>query len=117
MIWTVEFYTDARGDSPLDDFLRSLPERDEARIAQTIELLREFGLQLGRPYVKSLTAKLWELRVSTRGRAYRIIYFAHTGRRFVLLHGFVKKTRKTPKRELDVARRRLTDYLERHREE
>ena len=46
------------------------------------------------------------------GKSYRVIYFAHTGRRFILLHAFLKKTRKTPRPELAIARKRLTGFLE-----
>jgi len=75
-------------------------------------LLREFGLQLGLPYVKHLEGKLWELRVQAGRKVYRVIYFAFTGQRFVLLHAFVKKTRKTPRKEIAIAQRRLADFLE-----
>jgi len=64
------------------------------------------------PYVRHLQGKLWELRARTRGVAYRLLYFFYTGRRIVFLHAFVKKTKKTPRREIDIAMRRLNDFLE-----
>ena len=90
-----------------------LPEKDRARIAWTINLLEEYGFQLGSPYVKHLRGKLWELRIRAGRKAYRIIYFAYVGQQFVLLHGFLKKTRKTPRRELEIAERRMADFLTR----
>jgi len=54
MTWTIDFYRDAEGNVPIEDFLVSLPEKDRARIAWTINLLEEYGLQLGPPYVKHL---------------------------------------------------------------
>jgi hypothetical protein len=57
--------------------------------------------------------KLWELRFQGQDLKYRFIYFAHSGRRFIVLHGFCKKTKKTPIRELNIARGRIQDYLER----
>jgi len=63
------------------------------------------------PYVKHLRGKLWELRVRAGRRAYRIIYFAYVGRRFILLHGFLKKTQKMSRRELEMAERRMSDFL------
>lgn len=110
--WTVENYIDAQGRSLVEEFLNQLPASDRARIDQTIGLLEEFGLQLGTPYVKHLEGKLWELRVPAGRRAYRAIYFAFTGQRFVLLHAFLKKTQKTPRREIAIARRRLADFLD-----
>jgi len=110
--WTVENYIDARGRSPVEEFLSQLPASDRARIDQNIGLLGEFGLQLGLPYVKHLEDKLWELRVRAGRKAYRVIYFAFTGQRFILLHAFLKKTQKAPRREIATARRRLDDFLD-----
>lgn len=114
MAWTIEYYTNPQGNSPVEGFLRTLPGKDEAKIAWTVKLLSEFGLELGMPYARPLKGKLWELRTRTSGGAYRIIYFAHVGQRFVLLHGFVKKTQKTPRKEMETAERRMVDYLSRH---
>ena len=105
--WTVEYYTDAQGRFPVDEFVYQQPNGDRARILRTIGLLKEFGLQLGLPYVKHLTGKLWELRTQTGSKAYRVLYFAFTGRRFILLHAFLKKTEKTPGKEIAIAEQRL----------
>lgn len=113
MDWTVEFYTGASGKAPVADFLKALPPRTRDHIFQHINLLQEQGVLLGMPYVRHLRGKLWELRVRTRGGTYRLIYFIFTGRRIILLHAFVKKTEKTPARELKTAERRLADFLER----
>ena len=72
---------------------------------------RSFGLQLSLPYVKHLENKLWELRVQAGRKAYRVIYFAWTGQRFILLHAFLKKSAKTPRQELAIAESRLADFL------
>jgi phage-related protein len=67
------------------------------------------------PYIKQLTGhkKLFEIRIKDRTGISRILYFAHTGRKFVLLHGFSKKTDKTPQREIETAEERMKDYLSR----
>ena len=111
--WTIENYQDARGHRPVEEFILGLPEKHQGRIAWTVELLKEYGLQLGMPYARHLRGQLWELRVSAGRARYRIIYSAHTGRRFILLHGFVKKTRRTPRQELVIAERRMAEFLER----
>jgi phage-related protein len=111
MTWTIDFYRDTEGNVPVEDFLVSLSEKDRARIARTINLLEEYGLQLGLPYVKHLRGKLWELRIRAGRRAYRVIYFAYVGQRFILLCGFLKKTQKTPRRELEIAERRMSSFL------
>jgi phage-related protein len=64
------------------------------------------------PYVRSIVnSKLFEIRVEQDTNIYRIFYVAYTGERFILLHGFQKKTQKTPKKELDIAETRLKTFL------
>jgi phage-related protein len=75
--------------------------------------LEESGIDVGMPHVKPLENKLYEIRVRVDRNAYRIIYFLHTGQQFVLLHGFQKKTQKTPPRELKLAKKYLEEFLER----
>ena len=106
--WSVYFYRNLRGDSPPLEYINSLEERDRAKVARTIELLEQLGLGIGKPQARHLEGKLWELRPSP----HRLIYFAHSGQRFVILHAFQKQTRKTPPREIDIARRRMREVLE-----
>ena len=68
------------------------------------------GTRAGEPYVKKLEGNLCELRPLKN----RIIFFYWKDNKFILLHHFMKKTQKTPKRELDTARSRLKDYKERN---
>jgi phage-related protein len=117
MAWKIVAYQDEQTRQPVNDFIASLPQKDQARIYWTLDLLREFGLDLKTPYARPVHGKLWELRVQSGRDIYRILYFAHTGQRFVLLHGFRKKTQKTPRNELDIAERRLNDVLARTEEE
>ncbi len=73
-------------------------------------LIREHGLEKVRePYVKHLDDKLWEMRLMGRDGIARAIYVTASGRRIVVLRTFVKKTEKTPKRELDLARERAKE--------
>ncbi len=69
----------------------------------------EFGWPIGMPYSRKLENKLWEVRTNlTDGKIARVI-FTLTGDDMVLLHGFIKKTQKTPTTELETARKRLKD--------
>jgi phage-related protein len=68
------------------------------------------------PYIKPLGDKLYEVRADVNRNTFRVIYFLYTGRRFILLHGFQKKTQKTPEKELERARKYLEDFLERDTE-
>lgn len=68
------------------------------------------------PYIKPLEDKLYEVRADVNRNTFRVIYFLYTGRRFILLHGFQKKTQKTPEKELEKARKYLENFLERDTE-
>jgi len=106
--WTVEFYTDARGRSEVGEFINRLPVRDRARVRNALRLLREFGVLLKLPHARHIERELWELRAG----AIRLLYFAHTGRCFIILHGFRKKTRRTPRGEINTAQHRIAEFLE-----
>ncbi len=110
--WTVEFYTRIDGSCPLVEFIEEQSIPIQAKVLSELDDLAEFGL-MPRGKAKHLEGKLWELRFRAKEVSIRLIYFAHTGRQFVVLHGFCKKTQKTPKKELRIARGRLQNYLDR----
>jgi len=99
------FFQTGSGNAPVREWLHSLPEADRRVIGYDIATA-EFAWPVGMPLCRSLGRGLWEIRSSIRnGRMARII-FAVVDEQMVLLHGFVKKTRKTPKSELDLALQR-----------
>jgi phage-related protein len=112
--WTLVFYETAAGNSPVLEFLGELSKVDAVRAARDLNLLQTLGIQLGMPHVRHLEgSELWELRIRGR-RHHRIFYVAIHGQRMLLLHGFTKKSEKTPAREIQTATVRLADYRERH---
>jgi phage-related protein len=99
------FYRSISGAEPVKDWLRGLTEEDRRIVGFDIATV-EFGWPLGMPLCRSLGGGLWEVRSSlTQGKIARVIFCVAQGR-MVLLHGFVKKTQKTPGSDLDTARRR-----------
>jgi phage-related protein len=110
--WTVEFYTDVRGRRPAWEFVQALPAKEYAAMLRALDLLQEFGVCLKMPHVAPVEKGLWELRAE----AGRLFYFAHTGRRFIILHGYRKKSQKAPRREIEMALRRWDDLLRREHE-
>jgi phage-related protein len=81
-----------------------------ARLVRLTGLIEQIGFEaLPRDSVKHLEAKLWELRVTGRDGISRAIYVTAAGRRMVILRVFVKKTQKTPPRELEIARQRAEE--------
>jgi phage-related protein len=111
MAWIVEYYTDAKGREPVAEFIDALPIGTQAKVFRLIDLLARHHVLLKEPYTRQLKGKLRELRVVDAIGKMRVLYFAYTGKRFILLHGFVKKTKKTPRREIDIAENRMQDYL------
>ena len=111
MRWEVEYYRDSQGNIPVQDFIRRQPGKVKAKLLKFIDLLEDFNLSLGQPYVKKLAdSNVWELKIRHSSNYYRILYFATSGRRFILLHAFLKKTDITPKNELKIAEDRIFDH-------
>jgi len=119
--WTVVFYVEAGGGNPVRAFLEGLDLKTQARLRRAVELLVQRNVAAGEPLVqrnvaageplvRHLEGKLWELRVESNTNIYRIVYAFSSGRRIVLLHGFQKKTQKTPRREIETAARRFEDF-------
>src|ERR1044072_2277372 len=111
--WAVVFYRDEQGGSPVREFLRRLDEDAQHSIGWAIEQLRVRNVQAHEPLVRHLEDKLWELRRESRTNIYRVIYFFFAGRRIILVHGFQKKTQKTPRQELEIARARYRAFIQR----
>lgn len=109
--WSVDFYCSSNGKSPVLHWLYNQNAKVQAKFAHIFELLEEHGITVGQPYIAPLEDKLYEIRVEQNTNIYRIVYFAHTGKRFILLHGFQKKTQKTPRKELNLAKVRMRKFL------
>ena len=106
--WTVIYYSSKDGQPVVTEEIKSFSPKAIAKIVRTINLLSEIGILIGGDYVDHISEKLWELRVDR----YRVLYFMVTGRKFVMLRAFIKKTRKTPIGEIRIAETRINDYLE-----
>jgi phage-related protein len=101
------FYRTAGGTEPVRDWLKALSREDRHLIGTDIATV-EFGWPIGMPVCRSITGRkgLWEIRSGLPNkRIARVLFCIHDGQ-LVLLHGFVKKTRKTPDEDLDLAMKR-----------
>lgn len=121
MSWKVRFYQRENGEIPVYEFLNTLPPKLQAKAFSEIELLEKCGTALKEPYVKPLVGKehqgLWELRVRFSSDHVRIFYILFSRDTFVLLHGFRKKSNKTPPKELERAMQYKIDYERRWQDE
>ena len=102
---TVRFFKTLAGNEPVREWLLSLPELDRRRIGEDIKTI-QFGWPMGMPMVRKIEPGLWEVRSDLRDGIARVL-FTVAGNLMVLLHGFVKKSQKTPQEDLELAQRRL----------
>ncbi|HUV72360.1 MAG TPA: type II toxin-antitoxin system RelE/ParE family toxin [Clostridia bacterium] len=106
------YYTTPSGQNPIDKFLNSLSGKQQAKILRIFETIKESGLQSILPHVRKLTGTpLWEIRILGKDNL-RIIYVVPYLDTVLLLHGFIKKTRKTPKKEIETALGRYYQTLD-----
>ena len=106
MAWSVEFYIEDSGKNPVRDFIKSLTQKEQAAVQHDLGTLVEFGLDV--PFVRHIGGRLWEIK---SGPA-RIFYVVYTGQRFILLHGYYKKSQKAPRRDIETAEKRLAALLD-----
>jgi phage-related protein len=105
----VVFFQSETGNEPVRTWLRELPKEDRKAIGEDI-LTVQFAWPVGKPLVGSFGGGLWEVRSRLKGKIARTLFIIHD-EEIVLLHGFIKKDRKTPKLDLDLARKRMKQYL------
>ena len=108
--YMVEFYATKDGREPAKEFLESLDAKMIAKILKIIELLEVNGPSLRLPYTEHLGDGIFEIRAKQGSDIARVLYFFVIGKKIVLTNGFVKKTQKTPKREIEKAKRFRFDY-------
>ena len=102
---TVRFFRESTGSEPVRDWLKRLPVEEKREIGSDIKTV-QFGWPIGMPVVDHIDGDVWEVRTRLSTRIARVL-FVLEGNVMVLLHGFIKKERKTPKADLDIAKQRL----------
>lgn len=116
-MFNIEFYKLPNGEKPVEGFLDGLEPKMRAKALHSIAILQEFGNNLREPHSKAMGGGLFELRIKFASDISRIFYFFVVDNTIILTNGFVKKTLKTPKAELDLARKYKADYERRHNHE
>jgi len=109
----VVFYEKSDGSVPAKEFISGLDKRMQAKIARLIFLLKEEGNHLRAPYSKELEDGILELRAALGGNSVRVLYFFVIGDIAVLTNGFMKKSMRTPRLEIERAKRYRDDFLRR----
>ena len=109
----MDFYKTADGSKPLISFIDSLDVKMKAKVMANLVLLEEYGNMAREPLSKPLGDGLFELRTVLGNDIVRVLYFFDGGRIIIATNGFVKKQKKTPRKEIDLAKRRRADYYRR----
>lgn len=115
-MYKIYFYKNQKGKMPVHDYLNELRCKNDKssrikanKINDYIEILSQHGLAIGEPFIKHLEGEIWELRPICD----RILFVAWVDQSFVLLHVFMKRTQKTPKKEINKAKEELADLIAR----
>ena len=112
--YEIEFYDTEDGLCPVREFLDSLEPKMLAKTLRTIDLLETNGPSLREPQSSSMGDGIFELRTKQSSNITRVFYFFFVGKKAILTNGFVKKTQKTPRSELELARKYKADYERRY---
>ncbi len=113
-VFNIELYDTPDGKCPVGDFLRTLDPKMKAKMFRTIDLLEKNGIKLREPYSSHIGDGIFELRAKQGLDISRVLYFFFAGNSAILTNGFIKKTQKTPKREIELAKKYKTDYERRY---
>ena len=120
-MFEIQFYKDKNGQSEIIDYLDELKDQSQTskaakinreKILTYLKALADYGTRIRSPIVKHISGSLWELRPLKN----RIFFFYWKDNKFVLLHYYIKKSQKAPKKEIDKAYNNLKDFLERNKE-
>ncbi len=118
-MFEIEYYEDERGNSEIRSFLLDLKEKSRSsksarinfdKIVAYLDSLETLGTQVGYPVVRHLDGEIWELRPLSN----RILFAYFKEGKIILLQHFVKKTQKTPRREIEKAKKKIDDYRRRY---
>lgn len=111
--FVVDFYKKEDGSKPLGEFIKSLDVKMKAKVVGNLHLLEEYGNYATEPLSKHLEDGIFELRTILGNNIIRVLYFFDKEKIIIATNGFVKKTQKTPKTEIELAKIRRSDYYRR----
>jgi len=108
----VFFYTSANKKSPLTKEIDTLNLKDKAKLLACLESVKDIGLESGRVQFRQIEGKLWEIKINLSSGGYRIFYILLSKSRMILLHIYKKQSQRAPRKELEVAFKRMKELEE-----
>ena len=113
-MFEINYYVSSNGKIPAKRFIDGLDSKMKAKLFGRLELLEEYGASLGMPFARHLAEGIYELRTVQSNNITRVLYFFAANEEIILTHGFVKKTQRTPRREIERAMKIRQDWRARH---
>jgi phage-related protein len=107
------FYKTEKGDSPVEEFLDTLTDKQAKKVAWVLRVIRDLDFVPQEYFKKLKPTEIWEVRAQVGNNIFRILGFINGKDLIVLTNGFQKKTQKTPRKEIKLAEKRMKDYLRR----
>ena len=113
-----EFYTRPNGHNEFIEYLNKLDQKSKAKLLAIIQKISTQGINIGiqHNWVKIIDKNLYEIRSRTNNNQQRALYFHVENNHYIITHGFTKKTRKTPKHEINHAKELRSEYLKNRKE-
>ena len=105
------FYQKDGGKELVKDFIKKLEKKDKAKVLEVLKNIEDKGLDSNRAVFRQIKDVLWEIKIKTSGGGYRIFYVIIESKKMVLLHMYKKESQKAPKKEIEVATKRMNDIL------
>ncbi|CAM3703446.1 hypothetical protein VA7868_01473 [Vibrio aerogenes CECT 7868] len=106
MSWNIEFY------DGVEETILGMPPKLQARIIRLLELIEQYGAHLGEPHTKAMGNGLFEIRAKAREGIGRVLFCYLRGTNIIVLHTFVKKSQKVPKKEIQLAYQRMREVTQ-----
>ena len=108
--YNIEFYSKNNGEEPVREFILGLEPKMQAKMLKILDLLQVNGPYMRLPYSEHIGDGIFEIRVKQSTNISRVLYFFTICQKIILTNGFIKKTQKTPKNEIDLAKKYRKDY-------
>ena len=109
--YKVRFYEDDKGKRPVLEYIDNLSDKERAKVSKYVNFLKVNSGVLDEPYSKHIKGKIRELRVDFGKNRHRIFYFIFVEKNIIFLHAFLKKTAKTPRKEIEKAENNYYDII------
>jgi len=113
MIFHINYWRNPSGKAPVEKYIDEIDNKDErAELLSALKGIQEYGTDTIGVEFRQIEGKLWELKIRAYGNQHRIFYVVLKGNEMVLLHAYLKKTPKTPVKEIQTAKQRMKQLME-----